>query len=109
MNGLTLMTTSVHVPMRNLVLCHSQNLACVKGFRSQLCGAPVGPFRQLTPEPFTAPIPKLDCDNALVQIPALTLAVSRGVVDEVSERNTPADASAVFSHGLFRGMTPTLE
>jgi hypothetical protein len=47
------------------VLCHSQNLACGKGGRSQLCEAPVGPFRQLTPDPFTTPIPKLDGDKAL--------------------------------------------
>jgi hypothetical protein len=28
---------------------------CGKGVRSQLCEAPVGPFRQLTPDPFTTP------------------------------------------------------
>jgi hypothetical protein len=51
-----------------LVLCHSQNLACGKGVRSQLCEAPVGPFRQLTPDPFTTPIPKRNGDKAIVAI-----------------------------------------
>jgi hypothetical protein len=50
---------------KSLVLCHSQNLACGKEVRSQLCEAPVGPFRQLTPDSVTTPIPKLDCDKAL--------------------------------------------
>jgi hypothetical protein len=51
--------------MIRLVRCHSQNLARGERVRSQLCEAPVGPFRQLTPAPFTIPIPKLDCDKAL--------------------------------------------
>ena len=39
-----------------LGLCHSQSLASGKGVSSQLCEAPAGPFRQLTPAPFTTPI-----------------------------------------------------
>ena len=47
-----------------LVHCHSQNVGCGKGVRSQLCEAPVGPFRQLTPDPFTTTTPKLNGDKA---------------------------------------------
>ena len=49
----------------SLVHCHSQNVGCGKGVRSQLCEAPVGPFRQLTPDPFTTTTPKLNGDKAL--------------------------------------------
>jgi hypothetical protein len=58
-------TVEAAVAKMYLVLCHSQNLACGKGDRRQLCEAPVGPFRQLTPDPFTTPIPKLNGDKAL--------------------------------------------
>jgi hypothetical protein len=37
-----------------------------KGGRSQLCEAPAGPFRQLTPDTFTRPTLKLSSDKALV-------------------------------------------
>ncbi len=47
-----------------LVLCHNQNLGTSEGGRSQLCEAPAGPFRQLTPDPFTRPTPKLNADKA---------------------------------------------
>ncbi len=47
------------------VLCHSQNLACGNGVRSQWCDAPAAPFRQFTPDPFTTPIPKRNGDKAL--------------------------------------------
>ena len=51
--------------LAGLVHCHSQNVGCGKGVRSQLCEAPVGPFRQLTPDPFTTTTPKLNGDKAL--------------------------------------------
>ncbi len=59
-------------PTLPLVLCHSQDLGCGKGVRRQLCVAPAGPFRQLTPAPFATPIPKLNCDKALVHHRYLT-------------------------------------
>ena len=41
---------------------------CVKGVRHQLCAAPVGPFRQLVPDPFNT-----TCDNdSLRQAPEET-------------------------------------
>jgi hypothetical protein len=48
-----------------LELGHSQNLACGKGGRSQLCEAPAGSFRQLTTEPFTTQVPESNGDEAL--------------------------------------------
>ncbi len=36
-----------------------------KGVRSQLCEAPAGPFRHLTPDTFTRPTLKLSSDKAL--------------------------------------------
>jgi hypothetical protein len=64
----------------DLEFCHNQNLGRGKGVRSQLCEAPVGPFRQLTPDPFTTSPPILNGDKALV--PQLTarnaLAGKRG-------------------------------
>ncbi len=36
-----------------LVVCQSLIFGSGKGVRGQLCTAPEGPFRQLTPDPFT--------------------------------------------------------
>jgi hypothetical protein len=47
--------------------CHNQNLGSGKGVRSQLCEAPKGPFRQLTPDPFSRPTPKSNGDKALAE------------------------------------------
>ena len=33
----------------------TRNVECVKGVRHQLCAAPIGPFRQLVPDPFNTP------------------------------------------------------
>ncbi len=63
------------VPCCNpLVLCHNQNLGSGKGVRSQLCVAPERPFRQLTPDPFTRPTPKLNGDKAPDLIDPLSYA-----------------------------------
>ncbi len=60
-----------------LVLCLNQNLGSGKGVRSQLCEAPEGPFRQLTPDPFTRPTPKLNGDKALEAKSSMTVFGNR--------------------------------